>query len=208
MRSLFSYCIPVDDGAAPNPFWGVCSLAICKPKIRRAARLGDWVVGTGSKRSPIGDISGYVVYAMQVTRRVTMRDYDRITRTELPGKLPDWDSPDFRRRVGDSIYDFSTTPATARRSVHDERNRKKDLSGEYALLSTHFYYFGDRPVELPEELRPIIKAGQGHRRIQDERIDQFVTWLESLEVVQGEPVGGPQCKDLEKRCVLDAEEED
>lgn len=45
---LFSYCIPVDDGAAPNPFWGVCTLTICKSKIRRVAEIGDWVVGVGS----------------------------------------------------------------------------------------------------------------------------------------------------------------
>ena len=146
MATLFSYCIPTDDGAAPNPYWGVCSLAICKPKIRKKARLHDWIVGTGSKNSPIGDISNHVVYTMRVTRRVTMRDYDRIGRTELPGKIPDWENTDVRRRVGDSIYDFSTNPATIRRSVHDERNRKRDLSGEYVLLSTHFYYFGDRPI--------------------------------------------------------------
>src|SRR5438552_3615065 len=101
MATLFSYRIPVDDGAAPNPFWGVCSLAICKPRIRKNAKLHDWVVGTGSKNSPIGDISTSVVWAMRVTRRVTMRDYDRICRTELPGKIPDWDSVDFQRRVGD-----------------------------------------------------------------------------------------------------------
>jgi hypothetical protein len=82
VATLFSYCIPTDDGAAPNPYWGVCSLAICKPKIRKKARLHDWIVGTGSKNSPIGDISNHVVYTMRVTRRVTMRDYDRIGRTE------------------------------------------------------------------------------------------------------------------------------
>lgn len=38
--TLFSYCIPYDDGAAPNPFWGLCTLAICKPRIRRAAKEG------------------------------------------------------------------------------------------------------------------------------------------------------------------------
>ncbi|MCE7890298.1 MAG: hypothetical protein DYH12_11465 [Sorangiineae bacterium PRO1] len=209
VRSIFSYCIPVDDGAAPNPFWGVCSLAICKPKIRKNAALHDWVVGTGSKNSPIGDISRSVVYAMRVTKRVTMRDYDRIARTELPGKLPDWDNSDFRRRVGDSIYDFSTTPATIRRSVHNERNRDRDLGGEYVLLSTHFYYFGDQPVLLPPDLRGIIKQGQGHRRVRDaDVIDRFVGWIESLDLVRGEPIGGPQCTDLEKRCILGEDEDD
>jgi hypothetical protein len=193
VTTLFSYCIPTDDGAAPNPFWGVCSLAICKPKFRKNARLKDWIVGTGSKNSPIGDISSSVVYTMCVTRRVTMRDYDRISRIELPDKVPDWDNPDFRRRVGDSIYDFSTNPPTIRRSVHGERDRRRDLSGEYVLLSNHYYYFGDRPVQIPDELRSIIKTGRGHKRIEDAAIvEKFVMWLDSLEVTRGEPIGGPQ----------------
>ena len=183
-------------------------LAICKPKIRKKAKLNDWVIGTGSKNSPVGDISSSVVYAMRVTRRVTMRDYDRIVHTELTGKIPDWDSTDFRRRVGDSIYDFSTNPATIRRSVHDERNRKRDLSGEYVLLSAHFCYFGDRPVALPADLQSIIKIGQGHKVISDERVERFMTWIESLDVARGGPIGGPQCKDLEKRCLTDEEDDD
>ena len=49
--TLFTYCIPIDDGAAPNPYWGICTLVICKPVIRRVANVGDWVVGIGSKNS-------------------------------------------------------------------------------------------------------------------------------------------------------------
>jgi len=64
----------VDSGAAPNPFWGVCTLVICKPAIRRAAQVGDWVVGAGSGHSRIGDIRGKVVYTMQVTCKMTMAE--------------------------------------------------------------------------------------------------------------------------------------
>ncbi len=46
--TLYTYFIPFDNGAAPNPFGGICTLAICKPVIRRNAKAGDWVVGTGS----------------------------------------------------------------------------------------------------------------------------------------------------------------
>ena len=58
---LYSYTIPYDDGAAPNPYWGVLTLAICKPVIRRTAEIGDWVVGTGSKQSPIGNIQNSIM---------------------------------------------------------------------------------------------------------------------------------------------------
>lgn len=40
---LFSYILKIDDGAAPNPFWGQCTLTICKPKIRKTADNGDWL---------------------------------------------------------------------------------------------------------------------------------------------------------------------
>jgi len=45
MQKLFSYIIPIDDGPAPNPFGDICTLAICKPAIRRKAQVGDWVIG-------------------------------------------------------------------------------------------------------------------------------------------------------------------
>jgi hypothetical protein len=66
---LYSYCIPYDDGAAPNPYWEVCTLVICKPVIRRTARAGDSIVGTGSKKSPVGD-------AADIRRRVGDCIYD------------------------------------------------------------------------------------------------------------------------------------
>ena len=38
-----------DYGFAPNPFFGFCTLANCKPKIRKSANVGDWIIGTGCK---------------------------------------------------------------------------------------------------------------------------------------------------------------
>ena len=53
---LFSYVVRYDYGFAPNPFEGCCTIATCKPQIRRAAlgrRLGSrhWVRRQGSRRS-------------------------------------------------------------------------------------------------------------------------------------------------------------
>ncbi len=189
---LFSYCIPFDDGAAPNPFWGLCTLAICKPDIRRVAQKDDWVVGTGSVNSPIGDISGKVVYAMRVSEKNTMRGYDQFTSSELPNKIPQMDHDDPRRRCGDSIYDFSTFPPRLRLSVHSEGNRSTDVSGRFVLLSNHFFYFGDQPIALPEALQKIVRQGQGHRSDKNEEyIDAFVDWIESLksQYPLNEPIG-------------------
>jgi Nucleotide modification associated domain 2 len=195
MPTLFSYCIPYDDGAAPNPFWGLCTLAICKPIIRRVAKEGDWIVGTGSVNSPIRDISGKVVYAMRVTGKMTMRGYDQFTSSELPNKIPQMDHTDPRRWYGDSIYDFSTFPPPLRPSVHGEGNRSTDLHGSFVLLSDHFFYFGDQPIALPEALLGIVKQGQGHRSDKNaEYVDAFVDWIESLKSKYplNEPIGNPQ----------------
>ncbi len=193
MATLYTYCIPYDDGAAPNPFWGVCTLVICKPAIRRSAQVGDWVVGTGSVNSPIGDVSGMVVYAMKVTRKMTMKEYDDYTRHHLSRKIPDWHHHDKQRRVGDSIYDFDFEPPHVRPSVHGVKNRSHDLGGEYALLSDHFYYFGNKPVALPPDLLPIVKQGRGHRAGANASfLNRFLSWLEALGYTPNTLIGDPQ----------------
>jgi hypothetical protein len=193
---LYSYCLRFDDGAAPNPYWGICTLVICKPAIRRKASVGDWVVGLGAVGSPIGNLTGQVVYAMRVTQRMSMREYDTFCRKSLPGKVPHWDSVEFKKRVGDCIYDFSGSGSPRLRpSVHDERNREVDLSGENALLSEHFYYFGDQPRELPEDLRPIVHQTQGHKsRANSQHAERFVTWIEGLGLAPNQLHGEPQLR--------------
>jgi hypothetical protein len=193
--TLYSYCIPYDDGAAPNPFWDVCTLAICKPVIRRVAEIGDWVVGTGSKNSPIGDISTSVVYAMKITDKMTLSEYDQYCGEKKPEKRPDWGNRDFKRRVGDCIYAFSGEEVKLRRSVHTEHNRKRDLGGKNVLLSKHFYYFGDNPIELPENLHEIIKQNQGHKsKSNAPHVRSFLDWLEDENLKINTLYGDPQRK--------------
>lgn len=143
----------------------------------------------------MGDVSDRVVYAMKVTGKVTMEEYDHFCREKHPKKIPDWRGHDYRLRVGDCIYDFSQGHSPKLRlSVHDDGNRERDLSGQYALLSTHFYYFGDKPVELPDHLRPIIKQGQGHKSdANDPYVEQFVKWIEA-KFKPNKLYGEPQLK--------------
>ncbi len=193
---LFTYCIPVDDGAAPNPYFGVCTLAICKPRIRSVARVDDWVVGLGSKNVEGKDYSEKVVYAMKVTEVLTMEKYDEYCQKKLLGKIPDITHQDYERRVGDCIYDFTRIGVDQlRNSVHKERNIKTDLGGHNVLLSKHFYYFGDQAIDLPPELKPIVHQGQGHKSNANKNyVQDFVLWIESL----GEPLnsikGEPQIR--------------
>ncbi len=59
---LYSYIVASDTGLAPNPFFGVCTLAYCKPRIRSTASECDYVVGIGPRCD-----GNPVVYAMRIT---------------------------------------------------------------------------------------------------------------------------------------------
>lgn len=202
MPTLYTYCIPVDDGAAPNPFWGLCTLAICKPAIRRRAKKGDWIVGTGSKHSPIGNIENKIVYAMRVSEVLTLEEYDRWTKEHLAQKIPDPKHKDWRRRLGDSIYDFSTTLPTQRISVHNSINEPTDLSGKNALISDYFFYFGNRPRMLPLRLRKIVHQTQGHRsRMNAPYVLPFLHWLKSLKLQPNRLYGKPSSSSNVHNCV-------
>ncbi len=173
--TLYTYCISHDGGSAPNPFWGICTLAICKPAIRRTAQLGDWIVGTGSIEF---GFENQVVYAMKVTKILSLKEYDAYCRAHLPKKIPVWKTTDLKLKVGDCIYDYSKGHRVLRPSVHKEENIKTDLGGENVLMSDHFYYFGSDPIPLPTNLLRIVKQSQGHKSIFNEPYkEKFVEWI-------------------------------
>jgi len=209
---LYTYLIPVDDGAAPNPYGGVCTLVICKPQIRRVAQEHDWVVGIGAKHTWTGwsrgvDRSRSVIYAMKLDAPMSMEDYDHHVKTTLPIKRPDWGDTDHHLALGDAIYDFSQgsrgSPAIRNKSVHGVAERAKDLSGRNALLSKHFYYFGSQAIRLPDHLLPIVPVQQGFRSTSNAaHLADFVAWIEGLGLTPGIQVNAQPTMDIlsEPRC--------
>ncbi len=188
MTKIYSYVLRIDDGAAPNPFWGLCTLTICKPAIRRKAQIGDWVIGTGSKNTRLKDGKTYdfsdsIVYAMKITDKKTLSEYDEFCKSNLINKIPKWKTNDWKLRVGDCIYDYSTSSEPViRKGVHNEGNRQRDLGGHNSLLSDHFYYFGVEARLLPSNLKELIKKNQGHKKIENPNlIQQFEEWIEQFE---------------------------
>jgi hypothetical protein len=66
---IYAYVLKVDSGFAPNPFHGWCTLACCKPAIRRTARRGDWVVGITPRAQ-----GNRIAYAMRVDESLTFEE--------------------------------------------------------------------------------------------------------------------------------------
>ena len=61
---IYSYKLSRDYGFAPNPFHGICTLATCKPQIRKGAQVGDLIIGCGSKELKM---QGKIIFAMRVS---------------------------------------------------------------------------------------------------------------------------------------------
>lgn len=199
--ALYSYVLRFDTGDAPNPYGGVCTLTVCKPAIRRTAQVGDWIIGTGSKHSPVGNIAGYLVYAMRVSRKLTLAEYDICCQQELGVKIPGRaDHAHLRENLaGDSLYDYtkltsSGNPQHRGGPVHaDLALQVRDWSGKYALLSDQFYYFGREPREIPAHLQRIVKRNQSHyRRTDESEIQAFEKWLEEEGFERNKVYADPQ----------------
>lgn len=133
---------------------------------------------------------------MKVSSVLSLAEYDEWTQTCLPSKLPDLRNHDLRRRVGDSIYDYCVEPPRQRAGVHAEGNRATDLGGKNVLVSKHFYYFGNRPIQLPRHLSAIIHQTQGHKvSANDEYVQPFTRWIEGQNLTPNCLVGAPDLLD-------------
>ncbi len=146
---VFRYVVRYDAGTAPRPFDGVCSLAICKPRIRASAERGDWVIGFRSRKA------GEVTYVMQVTEVLTLGQYweDKRFRNRRPGASPFPDNiyrPDGK---GELLY--------VPNHVHGEKSLGQDTSGRNVLLSDRFWYFGVNSVPIPNELIHLVHSAVG-----------------------------------------------
>lgn len=168
-------------------------MAICKPAIRKTASVGDWIAATGSKGFPIDQPQRRLIYAMKVTKKLTMRDYDEHCRKALPIKIPKRPAKSYSEFVGDSIFQFSdsSNKIVLLPSVHSKTNRKHDLSGQFVLLSNHFAYFGNQAPLIPETLEGIIKTGRGHQSAKNVPfVQEFERWIEAFELggILGDPI--------------------
>lgn len=181
----FSYVVTHDTGFAPNPFWGFCTLANCKPQIRRTAKPGDWVFGLGSPRN-VGN--GKLVYAMRVDEVLTFEEYDADPRFAC--KKPNL-CGDPREQCGDNIYFKNRRGGwKQRRSFHGPDAMKTDSGGKNVLVGSHYFYFGENAVTIPARFRALVHKGRGHRcNFPPGTVERFIEWLHDNQEpgMHGEP---------------------
>jgi hypothetical protein len=180
--TLYSYVVARDYGFAPNPFFGICTLATCKPKIRNSARGGDWIVGTGSA---VYGLSGRIVYAMKVSEILSYTEYwldsrFQVKKPNLRGSL--------KQAYGDNIYHSN---AKANEWVQEDSHHSKedgtpnlanvmhDTQTPKVLIGEEFTYWGGTGPEIPDEFRCVC-AGRNHKsRFPPAFVEPFLAWIRS-----------------------------
>jgi hypothetical protein len=179
---LFSYKMINDSGFAPNPFHGLMTLANCKPCIRRSKKIGDWIAGFTSKELN-GDVvdDERLIYLMKITNKVDYYEY--WNNPIYNSKIPKLESDIVEYKAGDNIYkpDNINGFVQIENKNHTEKDIKRDLSGEYVLVSNCFYYFGSSAIYIPSDIRPSIHRGQssqGNRTHNKEKAERFINYIQ------------------------------
>lgn len=198
---LISYVVARDYGFAPNPFFGVCTLSTCKPRVRKAAAIGDWIIGTGSAER---GRQGFLVYAMRVAEAITYNEY--------------WADPRFQRKkpnlrgslkqaFGDNIYSKEDNDQWHQLNSHhsyqdgtpNPHNIANDTQTDRVLIGTEYAYWGGAGPQIDGKFRNYdgqdICARRNHRsRFPPGLPDDFVAWFHSLEAhgYLGDPLDWPK----------------
>lgn len=170
---LRSYVMVSDTGFAPNVTGGYCTLATCKPRIRRNASVGEWVMGTPSK----SDGQENLTYLTRIDEAMSYDEYYRDDRFEI--KKPENDP------VGDNIYyeqDGLLIQDERARFHTDQSNRERDLNADRVLMGEMFWYFGENRVTIPESIRhDVIRAYNSdsrrfHEKKGSDSLAKIVEW--------------------------------
>jgi hypothetical protein len=191
--NLYSYVVRYDSGFAPNPFYGFCTLATCKPTIRKTANIGDWIVGIGSADKRIKQ-GGKLVHAMKVSEILTFDEYFNDQRFQKKKPLMTGSRKQAR---GDNIYHRTNGYWQQVDSFHSNKDGtpnashiSRDTNINRVLISDQFVFFGCEgplvPAKFKSDGKSLRHAGRGVSKFTTSKatdnamINRFIEWFDSL----------------------------
>jgi len=191
--NYFSYKIDHDYGLAPNPFGQYCTLAVCKPSIRKNKDLniGDWIIGTGSKQ--LKNLH-HLIFAMKVEGRLTLEEYWEDKRFQYKKPLL---NGSLVQMYGDNFYHKDSKgkwiqEESAHSIVDKKAHLENDTGGKNVLFSSEFYYFGNNSQEIPEDFWDVCSEGRNmkSKSIDNDIANEFIKWLKGNfnKGINGDPI--------------------
>src|SRR5215216_5791538 len=190
--NIYFYKLTADNGGAPCVRYGLLSLAICKPMIRKTAREGDLIFGFAANCL---HRDNRLVYVARITKKLCGGDYYKDDR--------------YSRRP-DCIYRLSGTRFVWKResayhgpeSIENDLGQHPDYPRANVLLSRDFRYFGLAGTDqyksrFPRVKRAIEHLGQGARLRHNEELRRELidmadwVWRSIDWSVIGQPTSAP-----------------
>lgn len=179
MSRGLSYIITRDFGFAPNPFQGVLTLATCKPRIRKSAEVGDYLIGNSPKAT-----GNKLIYMAKVDEIITFDQY--WTDPRFQNKKPVMNGS-FKTLYGDNIYHHEAGEWIQANSHHSQENGlvnhanlDRDTSTtDRVLICPKFFYLGASMIDIAEQFPSCIYQGRGHRTVTEEECKALWQFLEN-----------------------------
>ncbi len=157
---VHTYVIATDAGSAPNYDPPAVTLAVCKPRIRKKANVGELVLAFAG--SAVNPISGHsVVWAGIVSEVLTFTEYwnDRRFASKKPDRT---DVPDnFYKPTGNGGFAWQPN------HVHEPEAQDRDTGGLNVLVFDHAWRFGAFGPLLPEDFGLRMIGGRRGERVAD-----------------------------------------
>jgi hypothetical protein len=147
MNNIYFYKLTADNGGAPCLRYGLLSLAICKPMIRKTARKGDLVFGFAANSL---HRDNRLIYVARITKKLCGGEYYKNSRYS-------------GRR--DCIYQLSGTRFVWKKNsmyhgpeeVHHDLGQHPDYPRANVLLSRDFRYFGREGAAQYKSRFPLVR---------------------------------------------------
>jgi hypothetical protein len=170
---VHTYVIATDAGSAPNYDRPFVTLAVCKPRVRRKAEIGELVLAFAGKQvNPTEPHT--VVWAGLVTEKMGFAEYwaDR----RFAGKKPDKsEHPDnFYRPVNGGLL-------WVQNDVHGPEAMDHDTSGKFVLGFSPSWRFGGYGPLMPSEfgLRMVNgRRGERFSELSESEWKRLNAWLD------------------------------
>lgn len=172
MDYLYCYKMRWDTEFAPNPHHDVLTLATCKPRIRRCAKVGDWISGwtavsvydKNNQLLPFRDAQ-QLIYLAKITEKITYAEYWKNYPEKKPHEISSGacvsrrscgtpvNSRNKSYDSGDNIYEPVKNGFYQHDNAggHGENDKEHDLKGKYVLICEEFYYFGVHKTQKIEK---------------------------------------------------------
>lgn len=180
-----SYIVATDLGLASNPFWGVCTLAVCTPNhMGVKLEKDDWIFGFLTKKR-----ANKMLFGMKLSCVIGFYEYFNDPKYELkrPKTRGSW-----KERCGDNFYYKNDTGKWQQaETIYHLGMTEKDTKYPKVFVSDYFYYFGTNAIDVPCSYQSIIPQRQGVKcNHNNDILLKFIEWLEtSYEVgLHGDPI--------------------